>query len=65
MRRARFHNNAYKILFLPALLLTVELQNVARGTAEVIAIKKRRGRTRQSRRFYYVENFIQPKGIPD
>lgn len=55
--------DAYKTLFLPALLLSVEVQNVAGGTAEVIAIKKRRGRTRQSRRFYYVENFIPPQGV--
>ena len=33
--------DAYKTLFLPALLLSVEVQNVAGGgTAEVIAIKK-------------------------
>ena len=32
--------DAYKTLFLPALLLYVEVQNIAGGTAEVIAIKK-------------------------
>lgn len=32
--------DAYKTLFLPALLLSVEVQNVAGGTTEVIAIKK-------------------------